>query len=192
MHWGYLRVYSLKRHTYQVFFLASCGKTRNQQFIACVNGSAIVSTPALISFGGIVPTPMVLLMSISFRSFFNSRSCYLFEIETIQLWAKRVFNTLRRFWFYLIILSLASLSFKDPSVVPILLGLFPQLFSAMLIWCLLNVCEISYSSVMIFFYSVKVMSLLAIIPLFVMKCLVRFQELLLVSIPFSETLSIYR
>ena len=39
-----------------------------------------------------------------------------------------IFNTLGWFQHDSKILSMTPLSFKDPSVVPVLLGLFPQLF----------------------------------------------------------------
>ena len=77
-------------------------------------------------------------------------------------------------------------SFKDPSVVPILPILFVSAtFSKMLIKCLLSVFDISYSSVMNF-PQIKVMLLLEIVPLFFMKGLIKLQKPLLVSILFAE------
>ena len=100
--------------------------------LACVKGSAIISAPILISFGGIVSTPMAFLMSISFRSCLASEVviCWKSNFYNSEPNLFLIFNTLDGFD---MILSMTSLSFKDPSVVPILLGLFPQLFSAILI-----------------------------------------------------------
>ena len=103
--------------------------------MACVKGSAIISTSILISFGGIVSTPTAFLMSISFRSFLTSEVviCWKSKLFKSEPNLFLIFSTLGWFWYDLMILSMISLSFKDPSVVPILLGLFPQLFPAMLI-----------------------------------------------------------
>ena len=79
-----------------------------------------MSPPVLISFGGTVSTSTAFLMSISFKSFLISvasifRKSKLFMSEENLL---LLFSTLGWFWYDLIILSMASLSFKDPSVVP--------------------------------------------------------------------------
>ena len=132
-------------------------------------------------------------MSISFKSFLTLGAfiCWKSKLIMFEPNLFLIFSTLGWSWYEFIILPTTSLSFKDASVIPILLGLFPQLFSTMLIQCLLNICQISCSSVMTFSPSINVMSLLAIMPLFVMKGLIKFQKLLLVSILFSEILSIY-
>ena len=163
-----------------------------QAAIYCVKGSAITSAQILIDFGRIVATPTAFLMPISFKSFLTSVAfvCWKLKLFKSEPNLFLIFNTLGWFWCDLIILSMTS-EIRDPSVVPILLGIFLQLFSTMLIYCLLNICEMSYSSVMTFFPSTKVMSLLALIPLFVIKGLIKFQKLLLVSIPFSEKAGIF-
>ena len=111
----------------------------------------------LISFGGVVPTPTAFLMSIFLKNCLTSGAfiCWKLKLLISEPQLILTFNTLEWFWYDLIILSITSLSFKDPSVATILLGIFPQLFLTMLISRLLNACEISYPSVMTFFFQLK-------------------------------------